>query len=68
MKHFITLADLPNFEQTLDLAMDLKKIPHNLWFGQGKTLGLLFFNPSLRTRLSTKKQRKTWDSHHGHEF
>ena len=49
MKHFITLADLPNFEQTLDLAMDLKKNPTKSYgLGKGKTLGLLFFNPSLR--------------------
>ncbi len=25
MKHFITLADLPNFDATLDLAMSLKR-------------------------------------------
>ena len=56
MKHFITLADLPNFEQTLDLAMNLKKNPtQSDDLGKGKTLGLLFFNPSLRTRLSTQK-------------
>ena len=56
MNHFITLADLPDFNQTLDLAMDLKKNPCKLnSIGKGKTLGLLFFNPSLRTRLSTQK-------------
>ena len=56
MKHFITLADLPDFHQTLDLAMELKNKPTK-WdaMGKGKTLGLLFFNPSLRTRLSTQK-------------
>ena len=56
MNHFITLADLPNFKQTLDLAMDLKKNPTKSYgLGKDKTLGLLFFNPSLRTRLSTQK-------------
>ena len=56
MKNFITLMDLPNFDQTLDLAMDLKKSPNqSADLGKGKTLGLLFFNPSLRTRLSTQK-------------
>ena len=56
MKHFISLMDLPNFDQTLDLAMDLKKSPtQSADLGKGKTLGLLFFNPSLRTRLSTQK-------------
>ena len=56
MNHFITLADLPDFNQTLELAMDFKKDPSKLnTLGKGKTLGLLFFNPSLRTRLSTQK-------------
>jgi len=56
MNHFITLADLPDFNQTLKLAMDFKKDPSKLnTLGKGKTLGLLFFNPSLRTRLSTQK-------------
>ena len=56
MNHFITLADLPDFNQTLELAMDFKKDPGKLNnLGKGKTLGLLFFNPSLRTRLSTQK-------------
>ena len=56
MKHFITLADLPNFDATLDLAMSLKRDPIQMdTIGRGKTLGLLFFNPSLRTRLSTQK-------------
>lgn len=64
MKHFITLADLPDFDQTLKTAMDLKKNPTQ-WntLGQGKTLGLLFFNPSLRTRLSTQKAAKNLGIH-----
>ena len=56
MNDFLTLSDLPDFKQTLDLAMDFKKNPYKLnSLGKGKTLGLLFFNPSLRTRLSTQK-------------
>ena len=56
MNDFITLSDLPDFKQTLDLAMYFKKNPYELnSLGKGKTLGLLFFNPSLRTRLSTQK-------------
>jgi N-succinyl-L-ornithine transcarbamylase len=64
MKHFITLADLPNFGQTLDLAMALKTNPTQ-WdqLGKGKTLGLLFFNPSLRTRLSTQKAAQNLGIH-----
>ena len=56
MNNFITLDDLPHFERTLDLAISIKK---NSWQykkeGKQKTLGMLFFNPSLRTRLSTQK-------------
>ena len=64
MNHFITLADLPDFNQTLDLAMDLKKDPSKLnSLGKGKTLGLLFFNPSLRTRLSTQKAAQNLGLH-----
>jgi N-succinyl-L-ornithine transcarbamylase len=56
MKHFISLNDLPNFEQTLALAKQLKANPYaHETAGKRKTLGLLFFNPSLRTRLSTQK-------------
>lgn len=56
MKHFIHLNDLPDFEQTLALAKQLKAAPHSHeTAGKRKTLGLLFFNPSLRTRLSTQK-------------
>ena len=56
MNHFIKLADLPDFNQTLSLAKDLKTNPSKLnSLGKGKTLGMLFFNPSLRTRLSTQK-------------
>ena len=56
MKHFLSLNDLPNFEQTLALAKQLKADPYaHETAGKRKTLGLLFFNPSLRTRLSTQK-------------
>ena len=64
MKHFINLSDLPDFDQTLDLAMELKKNPtESADLGKGKTLGLLFFNPSLRTRLSTQKAAQNLGLH-----
>lgn len=63
MKHFITLSDLP-FQQTLDWALALKKEPQQLQhLGKGKTLGMLFFNPSLRTRLSTQKAAQNLGLH-----
>ncbi len=56
MKHFITLNDLPDFDQTLALAKQLKQDPYSFeTAGKRKTLGLLFFNPSLRTRLKHTK-------------
>ena len=55
MKNFITINDLPNFEKCIDNALIYKVDPfiHN-GIGKNKTIGLLFFNPSLRTRLSTQ--------------
>ena len=55
MKNFITINDLPNFEKCVENAITYKIDPfiHNE-IGKNKTIGLLFFNPSLRTRLSTQ--------------
>lgn len=56
MKNFISLNDLPDFDEALHLAKSLKKDPFAFEkHAKRKTLGLLFFNPSLRTRLSTQK-------------
>lgn len=55
MKNFITINDLPNFKKCVENALTYKIEPliHN-GIGKNKTIGLLFFNPSLRTRLSTQ--------------
>lgn len=59
MKNFITIDDLPNWEDTLASMQELKANPTAYsHIGQGKTIGLIFFNPSLRTRLSTQKAAK----------
>lgn len=56
MKHFTSVTDVPDLEHLLDLAQDIKARPHQFpTLGTGKTLGLIFFNSSLRTRLSTQK-------------
>ena len=56
MNNFISLTDLPDFDEALALAKSLKKDPFAFeQHAKRKTLGLLFFNPSLRTRLSTQK-------------
>jgi len=47
---------LDNLEQTIKLAFELKKDPYKYQtLGKNKTLLLVFFNSSLRTRLSTQK-------------
>lgn len=56
MKHFLNINDLNSLQETVNEAIDLKK--NELKFqnlGKGKTICLLFFNNSLRTRLSTQK-------------
>ncbi|HLS10734.1 MAG TPA: hypothetical protein VK050_01075 [Flavobacteriaceae bacterium] len=56
MKQFVNLLDLPSMEETLNLASKFKKNPFSeKEIGKHKTLLLLFFNASLRTRLSTEK-------------
>lgn len=58
MKNYITLSDIESLDELINEALQLKKensVPH---LGKGKTLGMLFFNPSLRTRLSTEKAAK----------
>ena len=56
MKQFLNLDDLPDLDQAINEGIALKKEPYK-WeaLGKQKTLGMLFFNPSLRTRLSTQK-------------
>ncbi len=56
MKHFLSAKDIDSLEALLQMASALKKAPQKFKnAGEGKTLGLLFFNNSLRTRLSTQK-------------
>ena len=56
MKRFLTVDDIGNLEQALKEAAEVKKTPY-AWqeLGKNKTIILLFFNSSLRTRLSTQK-------------
>lgn len=58
MKNYTTLSDIENLEEIIQEALELKKENTASEFGKGKTLGMLFFNPSLRTRLSTEKAGK----------
>ena len=56
MKHYLNLDAIPDLQSAIDEVIDLKKNPYAAEdIGKQKTLGMLFFNPSLRTRLSTQK-------------
>lgn len=56
MKNFISIKDVNDLPKLIDLALELKKdIFKYRELGIDKTLGLFFFNPSLRTRFSTHK-------------
>ena len=56
MKHYFTIDDIPDIPSWINRGLDWAQHPgkHGL-SGKGKTLCLLFFNNSLRTRLSTQK-------------
>ncbi len=56
MKHFTGIDCLKNLQETIDLALLLKEKPYLYEeLGRRKTIALVFFNNSLRTRLSTEK-------------
>ncbi|CAN5284262.1 acetylornithine carbamoyltransferase [soil metagenome] len=56
MKKFTSVHDVANVEEILNEAIALKTYPGKfLSIGKNKTLGIIFLNPSLRTRLSTQK-------------
>ncbi|MBP7152338.1 MAG: acetylornithine carbamoyltransferase [Paludibacteraceae bacterium] len=56
MKTFIRAKDLGNFQEALQEAFEVKKNRFGYQhLGKNKTLLMVFFNSSLRTRLSTQK-------------
>lgn len=59
MKNYINISDIENLNELLQEAHDLKKCQFQFKeLGKNKTLVMLFFNSSLRTRLSTEKAAK----------
>ncbi|MCX2839716.1 N-acetylornithine carbamoyltransferase [Salinimicrobium sp. MT39] len=58
MKNYISLSDIENLDLAIAEGLQLKNNNTVANVGKGKTLGMLFFNPSLRTRLSTEKAAK----------
>ncbi|MDA9992541.1 acetylornithine carbamoyltransferase [Flavobacteriaceae bacterium] len=60
MKKYITIKDIKNIKHTVQEAIQLKNDPYQFEnLGKYKTLVMLFFNASLRTRLSTEKAAKS---------
>ncbi|WP_445381158.1 acetylornithine carbamoyltransferase [Robiginitalea sp. IMCC43444] len=59
MNHFRSMEDIRDFEHWLQLGEEMSGNPGLFQNkGRGKTICLLFFNNSLRTRLSTQKAAK----------
>jgi N-succinyl-L-ornithine transcarbamylase len=59
MKHYTNISAIENLSEIIEQAIQLKKDPFQFSsLGKQKTLVMLFFNSSLRTRLSTEKAAK----------
>jgi len=59
MKKYTNISDINNASKIIEEAIQLKKNPFQFEsLGKHKTLVMLFFNSSLRTRLSTEKAAK----------
>jgi len=55
MKQFIQVNDVPDIQALINKGLEYKQHPFmDKMLGAGKRVGLLFLNPSLRTRLSTQ--------------
>jgi N-succinyl-L-ornithine transcarbamylase len=55
MQQFISAHDVPDINQLIQKALEYKANPSkDQYIGKGKRLGLIFLNPSLRTRISTQ--------------
>ena len=56
MQNFTSVKDAYNIQNLVNEALLMKKTPYaDKHIGKNRTLGLLFFYSSLRTRLSTQK-------------
>jgi N-succinyl-L-ornithine transcarbamylase len=56
MKNFLSIHDVSDLKSIIKEAFEIKKSPYQFeHLGKHKTMCLLFFNASLRTRLSTQK-------------
>ena len=56
MRKFTCAADLGNDDAAVEKALEIKASPYGeKHLGRDKTVGLIFFNSSLRTRLSSQR-------------
>ena len=56
MKHFLSFKDVLDLPKLITSGIAAKRNPFaDIELGKNKTIGLLFFNSSLRTRISTQK-------------
>jgi N-succinyl-L-ornithine transcarbamylase len=56
MNHFTSVYDIPDLKEAVKTALEVKKNPYGYQhLGKNKTMILIFFDSSLRTRLSTQK-------------
>ncbi len=56
MNHFTSVYDIPDLMGAVKTALEIKKNPYGYQhLGRNKTMVLIFFDHSLRTRLSTQK-------------
>ena len=61
MKYFQHVADLGDLQQAVKEALEVKADRYAYkHLGENKTLLMIFFNSSLRTRLSTQKAAMNW--------
>ncbi|WP_130736130.1 acetylornithine carbamoyltransferase [Flavobacterium sp. J27] len=64
MNKFFSVNDITDLNILVKEAIALKKTPlQNQHLGKGKTIGLVFLNSSLRTRLSTQKAAQNLGLH-----
>jgi N-succinyl-L-ornithine transcarbamylase len=55
MRNFLSTGDVSNLDALVKTALDYKANPFkDRDLGRDKTMGMLFLNPSMRTRLSTQ--------------
>ncbi|MEQ9591945.1 MAG: N-acetylornithine carbamoyltransferase [Cyclobacteriaceae bacterium] len=56
MKHFLSLDDVQDLPSLIKKALSYKQNPYaDKSIGENKTIGLVFLNPSMRTRISTQR-------------